>query len=295
MYAGRAISAFTLCLACSLVGPLPLRAQLDAEPAGPDPWIDRMVEALRPSNTMRATIMVWTRDETGSERHFEIEMLRRSESGHLTAVIEMREENTPSPAVLKIESWNGGELTSWSWNERFGRFVRTSGLTGTEVFAGTHFRFEDLGFTDLRNRRGGVMREFNEEGRALVELESPPYFYYDRVLTRIDRATGLPVSTVIYDQTRARIRELRYGAVRLFSGFAIPTLLLYRDEMTRAESRLLYRNVELGFPVRDDDFDLEVLERRMKAGQDPVRRSGETAGAEAVQTRTDRRQRSRRR
>jgi hypothetical protein len=272
--------AFALA-ACCLAAWLPLPVLAQEDTGGPDPWIDRMVEALRPSDSMRATIAAWTKDESGSERKFEIEVLRHSEPGHLTAIVEMREKRTPAPAVLKIESWSGGEVVSWSWDVRFGRFVRMAGLKGTEVFAGTHFRFEDLGFTDLRGRRGGAIHELRDEGRALVEVESGPYFYYGRVVTRIDRDSGLPVSAVIYDQTRARIRELHYGAVRDISGFAVPTLLQYRDEMTRAESRLHFREVELGFPVSVEDFDLEVLERRMKAGEDPVRRPGDTARATA--------------
>lgn len=252
-----------------------------SQPEAPeaDPWVDHMVAALRPGETLSADIYAWTKDETGSERNFEIEIIRRIRAGRLAAVVEMREERNPDPVVMKIESTDEGPLVSWSWDVRFQRFVRIAGLEGTEVFAGTHFRLEDLGFTDLRERKGGKAEWVEKGGVEYVRLTSNPYFYYGRVVTWMDRAKRLPTRSVIYDKTDARIRELRYEKVRKVGGYEIPTVLEFRDEMTRAETRLQFRNIRVGVPLRGEDFDLEELERRIQAGDEPVRVSGQAPDA----------------
>lgn len=245
------------------------------EAAPAETWIEGMVAALRPGETLSARLVAWTKDESGSERNFEIQMIRRLFPGRLTAVFEMREPGTEAPAVLKLEATDGGEVVVWNWDVRWRRFVRMRGLAGTENFAGTHFRLEDLGFTDLHDRRAGAVRKLAEPERELVELTSPPYYYYSRVVTRIDPANGLPTAATIYDKTGARIRELEYGRVRSFDGLPFPTRFRFVDEMTRAESRLEVQQLTLGVPLRGEDFDLEELERRMQQGEDPVRLAGQ--------------------
>ncbi len=265
-----------LCL--SLLGASPGRAQEDPE-ANPDRWVQGMVSALRPGETMSVRLAAWTKDETGSERRFTLEMIRRQQPGRLVAVVEMREEKTPDPIVIKIDSPDGGDLAMWTWDVRFQRFVRLVGLEGTEVFAGTHFRFEDLGFTDLRARKGGTLERVEKNGQSYVKLTSPPYYYYGRVVTRMDPATLLPTKVVIYDNTDARIRELVYDRVESAGGRPYPHRMRFRDAITRAQSRLDVESLTLGAPLRGEDFDLEELERRIQAGEDPVQLRGQGDGA----------------
>ncbi len=250
----------------------------DAFPSGDlsgSEWIEKMVSALRPGRTLSARIDAWTRDASHSERRFEIELLRMIEGGRLLAMVEMRDASTPEPAVLKLESGPDGQVVSWSWDLRFRRFVRMRGLRGTEPFAGTHFRLEDLGFTALTERRSSEVRRVMREGRERVQLTSGPYHYYSRVITQLDPETGLPTRVVIYDNTGARIRELSYGGVELHGGRPLPTDLHFIDEITGAESRLRLRDVEIDLPLRVEDFDLEEIERRMREAEDPVRLPGE--------------------
>lgn len=277
---GRGVIGRRIAMGALLLGAAHANAAAEP-PLEPAPWIEAMVEALRPGDTMAAHIEAWTRDETSSERRFTIELLRQSRPGRLVAVIEMREEGTPAPGVFKLEAPDGGELASWSWDVRFKRFVRMRGLTGTEVFAGTHFRLEDMGLTDLRDRKGGTARRAEQEGHDVVELESPPYFYYGRVVTRIDPATHLPIRVDVYDHTKARIRELRFGGVQAFAGHAFPTRLEFEDSMTGAATRLDFDWVEVGPTLRGEDFDLEVLKRRLQAGEDPVRLPRKGAAGES--------------
>lgn len=268
--------AFALCLA---LVPWAGASADDGSEADPDRWVQGMVSALRPGDTLGAHFEAWTKDETGSERNFSIEMIRRHEPGRLVAVVEMREEKTPDPIVLKIDSPDGGDLAIWTWDVRFQRFVRILGLEGTETFAGTHFRYEDLGFTDLRERKGGTMERVEKKGQELVELTSPAYYYYGRVVTRLDPTTLLPRKIVIYDNTNARIRELIYDRVEPVGGRPYPRRMRFRDGVTGSESRIMVESLTLGAPLRGEDFDLEELERRIQAGEEPVQLRGQGNGA----------------
>jgi hypothetical protein len=143
-----------------------------------------------------------------------------------------------------------------------------SDLEGTENFDGTHFRLEDLGFTGLSERRKGSARELAEPG--MVEITSGAYSHYGRVETRIDRGTGLPLRTHIYDGTGARIWEIEFAGVESVAGRAIPTRMSTRNPVTRERSTLEWAQIAVGLRIPDDAFDLERLDAVIRRGGDPI-------------------------
>jgi hypothetical protein len=143
-----------------------------------------------------------------------------------------------------------------------------SGLDGTENFDGTHFHLEDLGFTGLRERRQGSARELAEGG--VVELTSGAYQHYGRVETRIDRDSGLPQRTHIYDGTGARIWEIEFEAVETIGGRAIPTRMSAKNPITRERSTLEWAQVAVGLRIPEEVFDLERLDAVVRRGGDPI-------------------------
>jgi hypothetical protein len=161
-----------------------------ATPASATPWIERMLGALRLGDTLGARIHAHTVDYTKSERDVVIELLRDARGPTMRTLVEVREadpESQTRPVVFRIDSFPDGSVASWLWDIRWQKFIKMSGLEGTENFDGTHFHLEDLGFTGLHARRSGSVRELAEPAGA-VEIASGPYHHYGRVETRIDRA-----------------------------------------------------------------------------------------------------------
>jgi hypothetical protein len=268
----RALRAFGLVWTFSAA---PVFASEVSDPAPPapgsaEPWIERMLDALRLGDTLAARIHARTVDHAQSEREVVIEVLRDARGPTMRTLVEVRDPEDASirPAFFRIDSFPDGSVVSWVWDIRWHQFVRSAGLDGTENFDGTHFRLEDLGFTGLAPRRSGSARELPEQG--VVELQSEAYHHYDRVETRLDAATGLPQRTLIYDGTGARIWEIEFDAVETIGGHAVPTRMQARNPMTLEHSTLEWVQVAVGLPVPADVFDLERLDAVIRHGGDPI-------------------------
>lgn len=243
----------------------------EGRPGSAEPWVERMLGALRLGDTLAARIRAHTVDHTTSKRDVVIEILRDARGPTMRTLVEVRDAQDLEeirPVVFRLDTAPDGSVVSWLWDIRWQQFVRMSGLDGTENFDGTHFRLEDLGFTGLRERRRGSARELAEGG--VVEITSGAYQHYGRVETRIDRATGLPQRTHIYDGTGARIWEIEFEAVETIGGRAIPTRMSARNPITRERSTLEWAQVAVGLFIPEEAFDLERLDAVIRRGGDPI-------------------------
>jgi hypothetical protein len=242
-----------------------------AEPGSAEPWVERMLGALRLGDTLAARIRAHTVDHTFSKRDVVIEILRDARGPTMRTLVEVRDAEDGEeirPVVFRLDTAPDGSVVSWLWDIRWQRFVRMSGLDGTENFDGTHFHLEDLGFTGLRERRSGSARELAEGG--VVEITSGAYQHYGRVETRIDRVTGLPRRTHIYDGTGARIWEIDFEAVESVGGRALPTRMSAKNPITRERSTLEWAQIAVGVRISEEAFDLERLDVVIRRGGDPI-------------------------
>jgi hypothetical protein len=258
-----------LLLALALAAPAGAAAEEGDSAAA---WIERMLAALRLGDTLAARIRAHSVDYTRSEREVVIELLRDARGPTMRSVVEVRPADPKSeiqPVVFRIDTFPDGSLASWLWDVRWQRFVKMSGLDGTENFDGTHFRLEDLGFSGLATRRSGVVRDA-EGSPGAVELTSGAYHHYGRVETRIDRATGLPLRTHVYDGTGARIWETTFDRVETIAGRQLPTRMRTENPVTRELSTLEWSQIAVGLRIPDEAFDLEYLDAVIRRGGDPI-------------------------
>ena len=260
----RGLRAWAAALLVGFAG-LPAAAETSEE------WFDRLRDALRGGTTSALQWNATIRDYTGSERQVEIQVLRRVDEDRLRAVVEVRKEGIDTPVLIALES-RPDQLMSWSWDVRFQSFVRLSNLSGTENFAGTHFRLEDLGFTGFGTRKGAeLLREEARAGTEIVlrsgEVEG---HYVARVDTRLDPETALPRMVIVYDRTGARVWEQRYSRIRESDGVPWPWEWETVNPVTQEQTRLEVESLRFGVPIEESAFDLEVLARKMVAGEDPV-------------------------
>jgi hypothetical protein len=113
------------------------------------------------------------------------------------------------------------------------------------------------------------VRELAEPAGA-VEIASGPYHHYGRVETRIDRATGLPLRTHIYDGTGARIWEIDFEGVETIGGRPVATRMRTLNPVTRERSTLEWSQIAVGLRIPDQLFDLEYLDAVIRRGGDPI-------------------------
>jgi len=269
--AGALALAFAWALAPQVGAAAEISAPAETKPGSAEPWVERMLEALRLGDTLAARIRAHTVDHTFSKRDVVIEILRDARAPTMHTLVEVRDAHETEgmrPVVFRIDSLPDGSVVSWIWDIRWQQFIRMSGLEGTENFDGTHFHLEDLGFTGLRERRSGSARELAEAG--MVEITSGAYHHYGRVETRLDRGTGLPQRTHIYDGTGARIWEIEFDGVESIGGRAIATRMRAKNPVTRERSTLEWAQVAVGVRIPDEAFDLERLDAVIRRGGDPI-------------------------
>ena len=131
----------------------------------------------------------------------------------------------------------------------------------------------------IEPRRSGSVRAVAESDGA-VEVTSGAYHYFGRVETRIDRASGLPLRTHIYDGTGARIWEIDFDGVETIAGRRFPTRMRARNPVTHELSTLEWSQIAVGLRVPDEAFDLAIANVR---GEPPP--AAETVDADGVQLR----------
>jgi len=245
--------------------------QPDADAHDADYWITRIADALRIGETMSAHAHVEVNKPAREDDfNFDMQLLRGVEGRSTRTVLEMREAGDTKSIVTELVDTPGEPLTSWYWDLSKRRWIRIRGLQGTDPFADTTFGYEDLWFTEPTPRRKGTAKWVEEGGRRLIEIESEPYHYYLRVVTRIDPESGLPQSVRFIDNTGVPIREQRYEKITLVDGRAFPTVVRLRDIASSSETTVTFGDVHFGRRIPPSYFDLSVMNDRLRRGVDPV-------------------------
>lgn len=235
-----------------------------------DQWVTRMAEALRVGSSLSATAHMDARRPGDDDLSFDMQLLRDAHGGGTRTLFEMREKGDTGSAVSELLVVPGQPLTNWYWDLRKRRWLSVKGILATDPFADTLFRYEDLWLAEPSQRRQGSVRFVEEGGRHFAELESAPYHYYQRVVTRIDPETGLPVRVRFYDNTGAPIREQSYESLTQIDGKPFPTVVRLKDLVTGAESVLTWKSVRFGAAIPENLFDLSAIDDRIRKGVEPV-------------------------
>lgn len=236
-----------------------------------DAWITRVGDALRISESMSAHAHVAV-DKPGRDEDFafDMQLLRDTDGESRRTVIEMREVGDTRSIVSELVDKPGTPLTSWFWDLPKRRWLSVKGLLPTDPWADTPFRYEDLWLTEPSARRTGKVSVVEEGGRTFVHVESDPYHYYQRVETRIDPETGLPVHVRFIDNTGVPIREQHYEQITLVDGRPFPTVVRLRDFTGGGETTITFGEVRFGRRIPPSYFDLSVMNDRLRRGADPL-------------------------
>jgi hypothetical protein len=238
-----------------------------------DGWFTRIADALRIDESMSARAHVEI-DKPGRKDDFafDMQLLRdnRGDAESRRIVLEMREVGDENTIVNEIVDKPGDPITNWYWDLQKRRWISVKGLLATDPWADTPFRYEDLWFTDPRDRRTGTVSVVEEGGRSLVKLASGSYHYYKTVETKVDPESGLPVHVRFIDNTGMPIREQFYEQVTVVDGRPFPTVVRLRDLAGGGQSTVTFSDVRFGRRIPPSFFDLSVINDRLRRGADPL-------------------------
>ena len=161
-------------------------------------------------------------------------------------------------------------LERWAWLPSVRRLRRIVGVRRTDPFLGTEFSYEDLALAAPVERRAGAVRWVDEHGERLVELESPPYHYYERVVTRIDPDTALPRSVYFYDRAGRLFREETFDDVRRIDGRPYPGRITALDRLTGSRSVLVFESIHFDVAIPPERFAESAVRRRLRSGSELI-------------------------
>lgn len=256
-------------------------AAADAEAApAPARWLTAANAALLPDASMVAHVTIVTHDGFGGEtRRVEADVARVSEGETVRTLIEVEAPAEGAGAVYEVVARPGQPLERWVWLPELRRLRRIVGVQRTDPFLGTEFSYEDLGLALAEERMEGTARFVGEPPERRVELESVPYHYYQRVVTRIDPATALPTKILFYDHAGQLFREQRFEDVRQVDGHPFPTRIVVEDRLTGARSVLTFDSLRFGVKVPAERFTASELERRLEAAREAIPEAAEVGAA----------------
>jgi len=262
--------AGALSLAVAAAGaPSPASAAEAERPAAR--WIEAANAALLPTGSMTARATVVTDDGFSGKETCTLDMVRLSEPGVTRTLIEVDSPPAGAGTVYQIVARDDEPLERWVWLPAVRRLRHIMGVQRTDPFLGTEFRYEDLGLAMAVERGDGTVRRVEDEaGAEVIEIESRPYHYYSRVVTRIDPGTNLPTRVDFYDRAGELFRQEHFEAVRRIDGEPFPTRITIHDRITGARSVLTFDSVRFGIDVPLERFTASVIRRRLEAAKNPI-------------------------
>lgn len=228
-------------------------------------WVNNMNEALLSARTLRADAQLATRDHRGSGKDIKFELLRWVGEDGVRTILEVEEPESARGLLYEIIAEKGKPLERWVYLPEVDRLRKLVGFKRSDSFLGTEFGYEDLEVIVPEERRRGHAEWVREDGRRLVKVTNPGYHMYERVETRIDPETSLPVRAEFYDRAGALWKVETYGGVVDVGGQPFPTRFEMRDVQADAVSTLYLSNIQVDVPVSASYFSEREVERRIHA------------------------------
>jgi hypothetical protein len=244
----------------------------DPAPENPEsePWIALVDEALLPGDSMLARARIETRDGMGGTSLDVIDIVRASFGTTTRTLIEVEAPEPGEGVAYERVAEPGKPLERWVWLPEVRRLRRIAGVRRTDPFLGTEFTYEDLGLATPVERRAGDARWIEGSGSRLLELESPSYHYYDRVVTRVDPETNLPTTVSFYDRAGQLYRQQYFEDVRETDGNRFPWRIRVRNRLTGAESVLTFEAVRFGVDVPRERFSESTVRRHLRRAEELI-------------------------
>lgn len=257
-------------LVALLAVPVSAAAAEPQEPLSAASWIDRSNDAIAPTSSMTARARLTTRSDYQAETVDVLDVVRARFGDTTRTLIQVQAPQAGEGTVYEIVARPGQPIERWTWLPELRRLRKIVGVGRTDSFLGTAFDYEDLGLVSPDERGEGGATRTVEDGRPVIEVDSDPYHYYERVVTYIDPETKLPTSVLFYDRAGQLFREEHFGGVRTIDGHPFPTEIRIRDRLTGDESTLAFESVRFGADVPERVFSESVIRKKLAAWPVPV-------------------------
>lgn len=231
----------------------PLHAQ---QPPDVKVLVQKMVQAMEPAKSCTRRIVL-TVNSDGETVHFTAAQAHKVIDGRhrlLTVLLSPADQRGISSLILQGKPGQPDDRALWVPYVRRTRMLTPMG--GYEAFMQSDFTYSDLGFVD-ESATWTVLGGGQKNGRNVWQLQAVPkdQWYYTKIVSFVDQATGLPVERDYYDPSGALWKVETFEDVTVIDGTPTATRIKMVDQQTKNSSELAVSALKYGVDLPDALFD----------------------------------------
>lgn len=192
-------------------------------------------------------------DKNGKQKTREATMMQKGSDRKL-----YRYTQPESQAGIATLSLPGNVM--WLYMPAFGKPRKISLLAKSQSFTGTDFSYEDMATTPYADRYTPELVKTEPNAYILKLIPKSDKSNYSKIIAKIDKMHGYPVSLEFYDGQGSRFKEAvyRYEKIGAYWNAAEVTMT---DLNKNHSTKILLTEVKFDQGLTDDLFTVEMLKK----------------------------------
>jgi outer membrane lipoprotein-sorting protein len=221
----------------------------------------RMHAALQPARPSVRQLTIEVSAQRGENARWTAGQARTRINGRNQMVtVMLAPEDVQGISFLVQESSDAGDHTMHIYLPSLRRTRMLTGVSAYEAFLGSDFTYADLGFESIRAKYT-LLGSGTADGVEAYQLQAIPAnpWYYQRIVTRVNTKTMLPIDLTYYGPDNERWKVERVEEVTSIDGVATPLRFVMKDEDTGGQTTIVVSGVRYDADVPNSLFDPAML------------------------------------
>jgi len=190
-------------------------------------------------------------DKTGKEKIREAEMFQKGRDKKLYRYT--KPESQAGVATLSLPN-----NVMWLYMPAFEKPKKISMLVKNQSFTGTDFSYEDMATTPYAERYIPDSLATIQDQYVLRLLPKSDYSSYSKIIVRINKTYGYPVSMVFYNMGGKKFKEANYRYEKVGEYWNAAEVVM-KDLGKKHTTKILLSDIKFDQGLSDDIFTVEKL------------------------------------
>ena len=213
--------------------------------------LNKMDNVMFSPKDRQGKVAIILTDKSGKEKIREAEMFQKGTDKKL-----YRYTKPESQAGMATLSLPGDVM--WLYLPAFGNPKKISILSKDQAFNNTDFSYEDMATTPFAERYTPELLETSDDTYLLSLVPRSGKSNYSKVLIKINKQYGYPVTMEYYDQNAKKFKEASYKHEKIGQYWNASEVIM-KDLEKNHSTRILISEVKFDQGLSDDIFLLENL------------------------------------
>lgn len=234
------------------------------EPSAREIIADSRAAFYEPGDDMSARIRMSLISKEGRTRKRELTLLRKNyANGEQRYYMYFHRPSDVRGMAFMVRAYHERDDDRWIYVPAINLVRRIAAQDARSSFVGSDFNYEDVSGRDVSADEHRLLREDTLDGRRAYVIESRPVrpAEYERKVSWIDRATGLPLREEYYDVQGTLYRVYTSDEIREVA--AVPTVVrrMMENVKTGHRTEVVFSQVAYNVGIEDALFTESSLRR----------------------------------